>query len=266
MKKILLLVIFLSFFITACGNNKNESTDNNAGMSVTAGTAHENTKICWGFRKIKNAAPEVPQSTAELLKRYDSYYIGDQSKKELYLTFDEGYENGYTPQILDVLKETGVPAAFFVTGQFITEQPQLVKRMTDEGHIVGNHSVHHPSFPDTDDEKLKQEITGLNEMYYKLTGKNMTYLRPPKGEFSERTLAISKELGYKNIFWSSAYVDWDVNKRIGAQSAAEKVTSQYHNGNIILLHAVSKDNADGLKTMINQAKNEGYTFKSLDNL
>ena len=266
MKKMIIPVIFMCLIVSACGNNKNDASGNSAGLTVTAGMGHDNTKICWGFRKMKNSAPEVPQSTADLLKRYDSYYIGDSGKKELFLTFDEGYENGYTPKILDVLKKTDTPAAFFVTGQYIKEQPELVKRMAQEGHIVGNHSVHHPSFPEVSDQKLKEEITGLNDMYNKLTGQNMTYLRPPKGEFSERTLAISKELGYKNIFWSSAYVDWDTNKQLGVQNAVSKVTSQYHNGNIILLHAVSKDNADGLETMINEAKAMGYTFKSLDGL
>ena len=262
--KILITIFAIIFALTGCGNNVPQNTEQQ--QAIATGTGHNNTKICWGFRKIKNAAPEVPADIKELLKRYDSFYVGDETKKELYLTFDEGYENGYTSQILDTLKKTKTPAAFFVTGQYIKEHPDLVKRMTDEGHIVGNHSVKHPSFPEVDDARLTDEICNLNAMYNELTGKNMSYLRPPKGEFSERTLALSHKLGYKNIFWSSAYVDWDTTKLYGAKNAVEKVVSQLHNGNIILLHAVSKDNADGLEEIINVAKKQGYVFKSLDNL
>ncbi len=263
MKKFLTIIATM-LVLTGCGNNIPQNTQQQ--QAIATGTGHANTKICWGFRKIKNATPEVPAETKELLKRYDSFYVGNETQKELYLTFDEGYENGYTPQILDTLKKTKTPAAFFVTGQFIKEHPELVKRMTNEGHIVGNHSVNHPSFPEVDDARLTEEICGLNKMYNELTGKNMSYLRPPKGEFSERTLALSKKLGYKNIFWSSAYVDWDINKQHGAKNATEKVVSQLHNGNIILLHAVSKDNADALEEIISTAKKQGYVFKSLDNL
>jgi len=263
MKKILPIIATI-LVLTGCGSNIPQNTQQQ--QAVATGTGYNNTKICWGFRKIKNATPEVPTNVKELLKRYDSFYVGDETRKEIYLTFDEGYENGYTPKILDILKKTKTPAAFFVTGQFVKEHPELVKRMAEEGHIVGNHSVNHPSFPEVDDTRLTEEICGLNTMYNKLTGQNMSYLRPPKGEFSERTLALSKKLGYKNIFWSSAYVDWDVNKQQGTENAVEKVVSQLHNGNIILLHAVSKDNAEALETIINTAKNQGYVFKSLDNL
>ena len=167
---------------------------------------------------------------------------------------------------MDALKENNVKAAFFLVGNYLETCPEIVKRMVEEGHIVGNHSVKHPSFPEVDDARLTDEICNLNAMYNELTGKNMSYLRPPKGEFSERTLALSHKLGYKNIFWSSAYVDWDTTKLYGAKNAVEKVVSQLHNGNIILLHAVSKDNADGLEEIINVAKKQGYVFKSLDNL
>ena len=184
----------------------------------------------------------------------------------MYLTFDEGYENGYTAQILDVLKKTNTPAAFFVTGPYIKTQSELVKRMADEGHVVGNHTVNHPSMPDVSDEVLKKELSDLDGMYYDLTKKNMKFLRPPRGEFSERTLALSKEMGYKSVFWSVAYADWDTNKQKGTENAIKQVTSQFHNGAIILLHAVSSDNANALEQIINIAKEQGYTFKSLEDL
>ena len=261
MKKTILICV-LCVFLCSCTSQGSPSTE----RTLPTVTEYDNTKIGWGFRKIKNCPPEVPDNIKEMLGMYDSYYVGDTTKKQLYLTFDEGYENGYTAKILDVLKKTKTPAAFFVTGQYIKEQPELVKRMFDEGHIVGNHSVNHPSLPDIDDEKLKAEITGLNDMYKQLTGQDMKYLRPPRGEFSERTLALTQKLGYKNIFWSSAYVDWDVNNQKGVQNAIDKTVSQFHNGNIILLHAVSKDNADALESIINEAKAQGYTFLNLDNL
>ncbi len=258
-----LLIIFAAVFLTACGNNVLQNTQQQA---MPTSDSYDNTKICWGFRKIKNAVPEVPKNVVQLLERYDSFYVGDTAKKELYLTFDEGYENGYTPKILEVLKKTKTPAAFFVTGHFVKTCPELVKQMAEEGHIVGNHSANHPSLPDVDNATLRQEIEDLNLMVKELTGQDTVYLRAPRGEFSERTLALTKEMGYKNIFWSSAYADWEVNKSIGAVNAKEKIISQLHNGNIILLHAVSKDNADGLELMINEAKALGYTFKSLNDL
>ncbi len=233
---------------------------------VAQGTGYDNTKIGWGLKKVENSAPEVPQSWQNLLKKYNGYYLGNTTKKVMYLTFDEGYENGYTSKILDVLKKTNTPAAFFVTGPYIKNEGELVKRMVDEGHIVGNHTVNHPSMPDIDDGKIKSEINELDKMYYDLTGGHMSFLRPPKGEFSERTLALTNDMGYKNIFWSVAYADWDVNSQRGAEYAVSKVCSQFHNGAIILLHAVSKDNADALEQIINTAKEQGYTFLSLEDL
>lgn len=234
--------------------------------SVTQGTGYDNTKIGWGLKKVEGSQPEVPSSWQDMLKKYNSYYLGNTSEKVMYLTFDEGYENGYTAQILDVLKETKTPAAFFVTGPYVKTQAELVKRMADEGHVVGNHTVNHPSMPDVSDEELKRELSDLDEMYYKLTDKHMTFMRPPRGEFSERTLALTKDMGYKSIFWSIAYADWDVNSQKGTEYAVKQVTSQFHNGAIILLHAVSADNANGLEQIINTAKEQGYTFKSLEDL
>ena len=261
--KRLLFVLLIVFALNGCGNNVPQNTQQQA-MPTAEGLS--NTKICWGLKKVKNSAPEVPETYKELLKKYDSFYIGDQTKKEVYLTFDEGYENGFTPVILDTLKKTNTPAAFFVTGHFLKTNGDLVKRMVEEGHIVGNHSDKHLSFPDEDNATIRKDVEDLNLMYKELTGKDMKYFRAPKGEFSERTLAVTKDMGYKNIFWSSAYADWDPNQCLGAVVAKEKIVSQLHNGNIILMHAVSKDNADALESIINEAKSLGFTFKSLDNL
>lgn len=250
------IIFCLIFSFAGCGQAE----------KVAQGTGYDNTKIGWGLKKVQGAQPEVPASWQEMLKKYDSYYLGNTTEKVMYLTFDEGYENGYTAQILDVLKKTQTPAAFFVTGPYIKNEAELIKRMVNEGHTVGNHTVNHPSMPDVSNEEVKKELADLNKMFFDLTGKNMAFLRPPRGEFSERTLAISKDMGYKNIFWSVAYADWDTKNQKGVQNAVKQVTSQFHNGAIILLHAVSSDNANGLEQIINTAKEQGYTFKRLEDL
>jgi len=234
--------------------------------SVAQGTGYNNTKICWGLKKIEGKQPQIPSLWADMLKCYNGYYLGDTQSKVMYLTFDEGYENGYTSQILDILKKTNTPAAFFVTGPYIDKEENLIKRMVNEGHIVGNHTVNHPSMPDKSNEILINELGEMDNRFYKLTGNHMKFLRPPMGEFSERTMALSKEQGYKSIFWSVAYADWDVNCQRGREYAVSSVTKQFHNGAIILLHAVSVDNANGLEEIINCAKDMGYTFKSLEDL
>lgn len=252
-------------------DGESAQTQNEAGQNASEvlganSSGLDNTLKAWGFKKEKNKAPDMPKDYTDLLRAYDGYYLGNSEEKVLYLTFDEGYENGYTGQILDVLKKTETPAAFFVTGPYLEKEETLVKRMIDEGHIVGNHTVNHPSMPTADDETIVKEIDNLNNMFKEKYGKTMKYFRPPRGEFSERTLSITKDMGYKTIFWSSAYADWDPNNQKGTKYALEQFTNQLHNGSIILLHAVSKDNADALETMINTAKKQGYRFLSLDEL
>lgn len=244
------------FSFSACGD-----TD-----MVAQGTGYDSTKIGWGLKKVENSQPEVPANWQEMLKRYDGYYLGNTTEKVMYLTFDEGYENGHTAKILDVLKKTGTPAAFFVTGPYIENEPELIKRMVEEGHIVGNHTVNHPSMPDLSEEELGKELSNLNNSFAKLTNQNMKFMRPPMGEFSEKSLAVTQQNGYKSIFWSIAYADWDTNNQKGVQYAVQQVTKQFHNGAIILLHAVSEDNASALEQIINTAKKQGYTFKSLEYL
>lgn len=226
-----------------------------------------NNKRGWGLKRNNgHSQPEMPSLISNTLNKYGAYWIGSPREKVVYLTFDEGYENGYTPAILDTLKASGVEAAFFVTGHYLKSQPELVKRMVDEGHIVGNHTDTHPSLPDISDEQIKKELQAVEKMYQDMTGrKNMKYLRPPKGEYSERTLALTRELGYHNIFWSMAMVDW-VPMPGGPEEAYRGVMDNLHNGALILLHAVSKDNAMALDRIIKDIKTQGYTFKTLDDL
>ncbi|ADL68137.1 delta-lactam-biosynthetic de-N-acetylase [Thermoanaerobacterium thermosaccharolyticum DSM 571] len=226
----------------------------------------DNTLYGWGMRVLPDhKTPEITSKAMSLIKKYDGIFTGDTTKKYVYLTFDEGYENGYTPKILDILKANNVKAAFFVTGPYIKEHGDLVKRMVAEGHIVGNHTVNHPSLPKISDEKVKSEITGLAEMFKELTGKDMHYLRPPMGEYSERTLYITKSLGYKTVFWSLALADWQPLPG-GPDESYNTVMNRIHPGAVILLHAVSKDDTMALDRILKDIKAQGYVFKTLDDL
>lgn len=223
----------------------------------------------FGFKRSKDGSlPSIEQEGFKaMLEKHGAIFLGDTSKKELYLTFDNGYENGCTTKILDVLKEKQVPAAFFVTGHYVKSEPELVKRMAEEGHIVGNHSWSHPDMTTLSDAKIKEELVKVQEAVASLTSqKEMRYLRPPRGIFDERVLSVSREAGYTSVFWSIAYADWDTKQVRGAQYAYDKVMGQLHPGAVILLHAVSKDNADALGRIIDDARAQGYAFKSLDEL
>jgi len=221
----------------------------------------------WGLkRNDKNMPPEVDPGAPELLAKYNAYYIGDTSEKVVYLTFDEGYENGYTPRILDTLKRHNVKAAFFITGPYLKEHQDLARRMVEEGHTVGNHTVNHPSLPTLSNEKIEEEVVNLDRVFYEKFGKHMKFLRPPKGEYSERTLDVTSKLGYVNLFWSFAYDDWYTNRQRGSSYAYEKVMNNLHNGAVLLLHAVSKDNADALDSIIKDTKAKGYRFGSIEEL
>lgn len=237
-------------------------------VAVKPAYAFDNTKYNWSYKPAPTHTPaDTEEKYKALLKQSDSYYIGNTEEKTLYLTFDNGYENGYTETVLDVLKEKNVPGAFFVTGHYLKTAEPLVKRMVDEGHIVGNHSFHHPSLPTVNDSKLKDELDAVKEMFTTITGEaHMQYLRAPRGEFSERTLMLSKELGYTNVFWSLAYKDWEVDKQRGKEYAFEQVMKRIHPGAVMLIHSVSPDNAAALGDIIDACEEQGYTFKSLDDL
>ncbi|MEF3306802.1 delta-lactam-biosynthetic de-N-acetylase [Paenibacillus sp. GYB003] len=221
----------------------------------------------FGFKKSKNGAPASidEEGFKDVLAKHGAIFRMDGAQKTLYLTFDNGYENGYTAAILDVLKQKRVPAVFFVTGHYIEDQPELLKRMVQEGHLIGNHSWSHPDMTQVSDEKIANELERVKTQVASITGQTeMRYLRPPRGIFSDRTLAVSKSLGYTNVFWSVAYVDWDTKKQYGAKYAYDKVVSQLHPGAVILLHSVSKDNAEAMGSIIDYAREQGYEFKRLD--
>lgn len=225
----------------------------------------DNKKLSWWIELNKNHQPTtVPKDIKKMIDDHGGIYIGDTSKKVVYLTFDEGYENGYTPKILDTLKANNVKAIFFVTGPFVKQNEALVKRMLDEGHEVGNHSINHPSLPTLDYAGFENELIGLEKIMNEKFGKSFKYMRPPMGEYSVRTLEAAKQLGYKSVFWSFAYLDYDVNNQKGADYAYKMVMDNLHNGAVYLLHAVSKDNTEALDRIIKDIKAQGYEFKALD--
>lgn len=224
-------------------------------------------KRCWGLlRQPNNQTPKADPGAEEVLTRYGGKYVGDVNKNTIYLTFDEGYENGYTGKILDTLKDNNVKAAFFITGPYLNEHQDLVRRMVEEGHTVGNHTIHHPSLPEKDDSEIEEEILGLERAFTEKFGAKMKFLRPPKGEYSERSLSVTSKLGYCNLFWSFAYDDWHRDKIRGPEYAYNIVMKNLHNGEIMLLHAVSKDNADALDMIIKGAIAKGYEFGDVETL
>lgn len=274
MKKLtsILLVLSLCTSLYGCsrmGTNIYNGLNNK--RLETKSTGLDNTCINWFF--IPNNESRTPDINDKLnfkLSDYDAIYNGPKSPnvKSLYLTFDEGYENGYTVKILDILKEENVPAAFFVVKPYITQNPEIIKRMNVEGHLVCNHSSHHPSMASiTDKEKFMKEFTEVEDAYKEVTDSEMPkFFRPPMGKYSVASLKQTKELGYKTIFWSFAYKDWIIDNQPSEEMAIKKITSGVHPGCIMLLHAVSKTNTNVLKDVITQLKNEGYEFKSLNDL
>ncbi|WP_298654372.1 polysaccharide deacetylase family protein [uncultured Eubacterium sp.] len=217
-------------------------------------------KVVWGPGNIVDH--KQPNDPLLLQKQYASMnakWLLDDDKK-ICLTFDEGYENGYTPQILDTLKEKKVKAIFFVTYDFASQNPDLIKRMIAEGHTVGNHSYRHYSMDEVSDDVAKEEVTYLHKYIKDKFNYTMSYFRFPKGEFSERSLQIVKDLGYKSVFWSFAYADWDPDNQTEENQAFTHICESTHPGAILLLHAVSKTNADILGKVIDDITKQGYTF------
>ena len=222
----------------------------------------------WGLSfQTEGQAPTGNASPADLAK-YDSYYLGDTSQKVIYLTFDCGYENGYTGQILDALKKHGAPAAFFVVGHMIESAPDIVRRMAAEGHVVGNHTFHHPDMSSiSQQDAFQKELDSLAQLYQQTTGRPLSrFYRPPQGKYSEENLKQAQALGYKTIFWSLAYVDWNTDSQPTAEQAYSKLLPRIHNGAIVLLHSTSRTNAEILDELLTKWENMGYTFASLEAL
>ena len=236
--------------------------DNTRGLSTK--------RIDHSFGVPKNEQPNaISVNGQESLRKMGSkaiIYNADTEEKVLYLTFDCGFENGNTAHILDVLKEKQVPAAFFCTLYHIRQQPQLIARMIEEGHIVGNHSDTHPDFSSISRTKMARELEAVENELRTNFGYSSAYFRFPEGAYSENALDLVESLGYTPVFWSSAYADWDTSNPKGAEYAYNTVTSRLHPGAVILLHAVSPDNAAAMADIIDTAREMGYTFRSLDEM
>ena len=222
----------------------------------------------WGLSFQKEGfAPKGPATTDELAE-YHAAYLGDTTQKRIYLTFDSGYENGCTGKILDILKAHHVPAAFFLVGNYVERNPELVKRMISEGHIVGNHTMHHYDMSQIKEQaNFEKELTDLEGLYKEVTGQEMEkYYRPPQGIYSQENLQQARDLGYKTVFWSLAYADWDNKAQPSREHAMSKLLPRIHNGAVVLLHSTSKTNGEILDEVLTQWEKMGYSFGDISEI
>lgn len=222
----------------------------------------------WGLSFQTEGRTPQGNATAAELKKYDAYFCGDEDQPVIYLTFDAGYENGYTAQILDVLQAHKAPAAFFLVGNYLQQEPELVQRMLDEGHIVGNHTWSHPDIATVQTrEALEEQLTRLEDLFREVTGREMSkYYRPPQGKYSQDNLELAQSLGYTTVFWSLAYVDWYENDQPTRDQAFAKLIPRIHNGAVVLLHSTSRTNAEILDELLTAWEDLGYRFGTLDEL
>ena len=222
----------------------------------------------WGLSFPTEGESPIGNATVEELAKYGAWFLGDTNQKVIYLTFDCGYENGYTEPILDALKKHNAPAAFFVVGNMIETAPNIIRRMASEGHIVGNHTFHHPDMSAISDQAaFQKELDELAALYQETVGEEMPqYYRPPQGKYNTTNLQQASALGYKTILWSLAYVDWYVDDQPTAEQAYAKLLPRIHDGAIVLLHSTSRTNAEILDDLLTKWEEMGYHFASLDEL
>ena len=231
-----------------------------AGQAVETGA--------WGLSFSAEGQPPTGSVNAATLKNYDAAFLGSTGEKVLYLTFDAGYENGCTAKILDTLKKHNAPAAFFLVGNYIERNADLVRRMVAEGHTVGNHTMHHPDMGKISDfDAFRKELEDLEGLYREIVGAEMEkYYRPPQGIFSEKNLEMAKKLGYETVFWSLAYVDWNNDKQPTKEQAFAKLLPRIHNGAVLLLHSTSRTNAEILDELLTHYERMGYRFGEIGEL
>lgn len=222
----------------------------------------------WGLSFRQEGAAPIGNAGIDQLKQYDAAYIGNTEEKVLYLTFDAGYENGCTAKILDTLKKHQIKAAFFLVGNYIEKNADLVRRMAEEGHTVANHTMHHYDMSKlSDKDAFSKELTDLETLFKQVTGQEMPkYYRPPQGIYSEDNLRMAKELGYKTVFWSLAYVDWNNDAQPTKEQAFGKLLPRTHNGAVVLLHSTSQTNSEILDELITRWKEMGYRFGTVEEL
>lgn len=236
------------------------------GSNEAVETVAENTN--WGVGFKEDGKPPTGNASVADLAKHNAYYIGDTSKNIIYLTFDAGFENGNTEKILDSLKKHNVKATFFLVGNYIETSPELVKRMVEEGHTIGNHTYSHPDMSKiSDEESFKKELQSLESLYKETTGQELLKIyRPPQGKYCVSNLEMADKLGYKTIFWSLAYVDWHENKQPTKEEAFNKLLKRIHPGAIVLLHSTSKTNGDILDELLTKWEDMGYSFGEIKDL
>ena len=222
----------------------------------------------WGLSFSDKGSPPRGNADAEYLAGFDAYYLDPNPTNKIYLTFDAGFENGYTGKILDILKKHNAPATFFLVGNYLDTAPAMVKRMVSDGHIVANHTLSHPDMSKIGDmEAFKNELCGLEQKFMDLTGKDMPKIyRPPQGKFNEENLKMAHDMGYKTVFWSLAYVDWYTDNQPTHKEAFDKLTPRIHPGALVLLHSTSKTNAEILDELLTKWEQAGYEIAPLSDL
>lgn len=220
----------------------------------------------WGLGFGAEGSQPTGNASAEELKKYNAYYVGDNKEKVIYLTFDAGYENGNTEPILDALKKHNVSATFFVVGHYLESAPEIVKRMVDEGHFVGNHTYHHLDMSSiSSKESFEKEMKDVENKFKEITGQELAHFyRPPQGKYSTNNLKMANEMGYHTFFWSLAYVDWYQDKQPSKEEAFEKLIGRIHPGAVVLLHSTSKTNGEILDELLTKWEEMGYTFRTLE--
>ena len=258
--------IFLLFCISALAGSSVGKIVSHYVQKETVQTSAPGSS--WGLSFQEEGKRPVGNATIEELSQYNTFYAEDTEEKKIYLTFDAGYENGNTSPILDALKKHQAPATFFVVGNFISENKNLIKRMETEGHIIGNHTMTHPDMSHiSTQEAFRKELSGVESIYKDITGKEMTrFYRPPQGIYSTLNLSMAKEMGYHTFFWSLAYVDWYQDNQPDPQEAITKLTKRIHPGAIVLLHSTSSTNAQILDELLGKWEEMGYSFHSLTEL
>lgn len=265
----ILLILAAAYLLgTSAGIAAEKLSQDNKADPASAAAVPASAEGNWGLSFQEEGKTPVGNATFEELAKYDAFYAEQTEEKHIYLTFDVGYENGNTASILDTLKKHNVSATFFVVGTYIESDPELVKRMAEEGHIVGNHTWHHPDMSQIAAmDAFKKELEDVENAYLEVTGEKMTkFYRPPQGKYSEANLKMAQELEYKTFFWSLAYVDWYDDNQPSREEAFEKLLGRIHPGAIVLLHSTSDTNALILDELIQKWEEMGYTIRSLTEL
>ena len=271
----MILVCITGILLSGCRGQieeqkkKKQDTHQDSTIQIykTVGNVSQGIESWWFKRNEEHQQPEVSQKID--LSKYDAYYVDPKcTEKKIYLTFDCGYENGNTSQILDALKKHDAPATFFVVGHFLESAPEMVKRMVEEGHTVGNHTYHHYDMSKISDPAVfRKEMDDVRTLFQETTGTEMAmYYRPPQGKYSETNLQMAKDLGYSTFFWSLAYVDWNVDAQPSHEEAFSKLTGRIHPGAVVLLHNTSKTNGEILDELLTKWEEMGYTFGKLEEL